>query len=390
MKKRNLLPALVIVIIFFGGIFTGVLITGNKSESGQSNTIKIDNAPKSAIKPKEKALPQIDKTKSKVLISYVQDYRDPNMIDYSKLTHVIFSFAHPTKDGGMLLNGDQPLKNLRTIVMKAKKTNTKVEIAVGGWFHMYGGESYPYFQAAISNPTSRTKLVNELTSFAVREKLDGIDIDFEHPRSNADAQNLAAFAKELSQQLHPKKKELSVAVYPKINANTLKEIGAVKYDPSMFQYVDHVNIMAYDGQWDDGYHAENLSTYPYAEKIVEYWGNYFDQQKLSRDKLVLGVPLYAQPADPKIKQVSYSTIVNQNPANAANDTVKMNGTTYYYNGDTTMKKKTKLALEHGFGGMMLWEAGHDAQGPKSITSILFGAIKDSSKEPLKYYTVKKN
>jgi len=384
MKKRKLLLVLVIVLTFLGGIYTGVQFSSNKQQEKQ---IDMKDAPQSAIKPQTKELPKVEKTHSKVLIGYIQDFRDPNQVDYSQLTHVIFSFAHPTKDGSILLNGDSALKNLRTTVANAKKYNTKVILAVGGWFDISGGESYPYFKAAISNPSSRTKLVNELTSLADRENLDGIDIDFEHPRSKEDAENLAAFAKQLSAQLHPKKKELSVAVYSKIHAVTLTEIGFVQYEPSMFKDVDHVNIMAYDGQWDGGYHAANLSPYPFTEKIVNYWSQLFESQNISKEKLVLGVPFYAQPKDPKIKQLSYGAIINQNPANANSDTVNMNGTTYYYNGAATMKKKTQLALDYGFGGMMLWELGLDAKGSNSLTSSISDTIEKSDNSPVKYYTV---
>ncbi|MFK9093603.1 glycoside hydrolase family 18 protein [Bacillus salipaludis] len=387
MKKRTILLSLVIAITFIGGIMTGALFSTNNAKD---KTIHIEQLPKSAIKPGTKELPKVEKTQSKVLIGYVQDFRDPNAVDYSKLTHIIFSFAHPTKDGGILLNGDSAVKNLRAVVSNAKKSNTKVMLAVGGWFHINGGESYEYFKTAISNPVSRTKLVNELTSIADREQLDGIDIDFEHPRGEADAENLAAFTKELSAQLHPKNKELSIAVYLKIHAVTLTEIGFVVYEPSMFEDVDHVNIMAYDGQWDDGYHAANLAPYPFTEKIVNYWADLFDKNNLPKEKLVLGVPFYAQPEDPKVKQVSYGAIINQDPANAAKDTVSMNGKTYYYNGDATMKKKTDLALAHSFGGMMIWEVGLDSQGSHSLTGTIFNTLKDSNTEPIKYYAVKKN
>lgn len=370
MKKRKLLLALVIVITFVGGIFTGILFSKNKAQQ-VSQQLNIDAVPESSKNLKEKATPQLGLEKSKVLIAYVQDYRDPDIVDYSKLSHVIFSFAHPTADGGLLLNGESAINNLRAMVTKAQKHNTKVILAIGGWFHMNGGESYEIFKTAISNPESRTKLVNELTSIADREKLDGIDIDFEHPRSQADAANLAAFAKELSDQLHSKGKELSIAVYAKIHAEAGTVTDFVVYEPSMFQYVDHVNIMAYDGQWDGGYNAANLSPYPFTEKIVNYWANLFDQNGIAKEKLVLGVPFYAQPEDPAVKQVSYAAIINKDPANAANDTVSMNGTTYHYNGVNTMQKKTKLALDHGFGGMMIWEAGHDSRGEHSLTTAIF-------------------
>ncbi|MBT2723187.1 glycoside hydrolase family 18 protein [Bacillus sp. ISL-46] len=388
MNKRHLLLGLVIAVTFIGGILTGVIFTKNNEMQDRPNTQILEDAPKSAIKPNSKELPKLKKASSKVLIGYVQDFRDPNMVDYSKLTHVIFSFVHPTKDGGILFNGDPALKNLRDVVKNAKKHDTKVILAIGGWSHIKGGESYNYFKPAISDPKSRATLVKELTNVAVREKLDGIDIDFEHPRSTEDAQNLSAFAKELSAQLHPKKKELSIAVYSKIHAVTLTEVAAIQYDPSMFKTVDHVNIMAYDGQYDGSYNAANLSPYPYTEKIVNYWTNLFETQKLSKEKLVLGVPSYAQPEDPKIKQVSFAAIINNNPANAGKDTIQMNGTTYHYNGGVTMIKKTRLALDHGFGGMMMWEIGHDAQGSQSLTGTIFTELKNSSKEPVKYYTAK--
>ncbi|MEH7113595.1 glycoside hydrolase family 18 protein [Neobacillus niacini] len=377
MKKRTVLLTLVVLFTFIGGIFTGVLYSKSKSEQN-SKPIKIDESPRSEKNPEEKDIPPESIEEAKVLMGYVQDFRDPNVVDYSKLTHVIFSFAHPTSDGGILLNGDSAINNLRTMVTNAKEHNTKVMLAVGGWFHINGGESYEPFKAAISNPDSRTRLVNELTSIVDREQLDGIDIDFEHPRSKADAANLTAFTSELSSQLHPKGKELSIAVYAKIHAVTGTEMGFVVFEPSMFQYVDHVNIMAYDGQWDGGYNAANLSPYPFTENIVNYWATLFDENNLPKEKLVLGVPFYAQPEDPAIKQVSYAAIINQDPANAANDTVSMNGTIYHYNGVTTIQKKTNLALEHGFGGMMLWEAGHDSKGEHSLTSVIFNELVKST------------
>ncbi|RFB19335.1 chitinase [Bacillus sp. HNG] len=317
----------------------------------------------------------------------MQDFRDPNQIDYSKLTHIIFSFVHPTKDGQILFTGEHAVDNLRNMVTNAHKHHTKAMLAVGGWFHMNGGESYDYFSAALSNTNSQTKLVNALIGVVERENLDGIDIDFEHPRTDADAKNLHQFIKILGDKLHANNKELSIAVHSKIHGQTLTELGYVKYEPTMFQYVDHVNIMAYDGQWDGGYHAENLSPYPFTESIVNYWSTLFDSHKLPKSKLVLGVPFYGQPADSSIKPVSYDAIIENNPENAVKDTVNMNGTTYYYNGQTMMTRKTELSLNHGFGGMMIWELGLDAKGGNSLTNSLYESI--AATRIKNYYTLKK-
>ena len=379
MKKR-FLPLMIVLLTFMGGFISGTIYSNTQKTKTIATSVK---AAHSAKIPAVKKEPQLKKQESKVLIGYVQDFRKPDEIDYKNLTHVIFSFAHPNADGSLLMNGDHAVKNLRAIVTNAQKHDTKVMLAIGGWYHINGGESYDYFKAAISNSASRKKLVHELVSFAEKEKLDGIDIDFEHPRSTEDARYLADFAKELSEQLKPNGKELSIAVNAKVHSVTGTEIHSVVFEPSMFKYFDHVNLMAYDGQWDGEYNAANLSPYSYSANIVAYWTALFDKYGFSREKLVLGVPLYAQPEDPSIKQVSYEAITNHHPANTGKDQVQMNGTTYHYNGHSTLKKKTDLALSQQLGGMMLWEAGLDAKGDHSATALISGEL--NKQEDPRYY-----
>ncbi|MBT2684954.1 glycoside hydrolase family 18 protein [Bacillus sp. ISL-37] len=381
--KKLYLPLMIVLLTFIGGFISGTLYSNTQKTKTIANSAAAAHSTKI---PGVKKEPQLKEQESKVLIGYVQDFRKPDEIDYNSLTHVIFSFAHPNSDGSLLMNGDHADKNLRAIVTNAQKHDTKVILAIGGWYHINGGESYDYFKAAISNPASRKKLVHELVSFAEKEKLDGIDIDFEHPRSTEDAQYLAVFAKELSEQLKPKGKELSIAVNAKVHSVTGTEIHSVVFEPSMFKYFDHVNLMAYDGQWDGEYNAANLSPYSYSANIVAYWTDLFDKHGFSREKLVLGVPLYAQPEDPSVKQVSYEAIINHNPANTGKDQVDMNGTTYHYNGHSTLKKKTDLALSEQLGGMMLWEAGLDAKGNHSATALISGELKNQ--EDPRYYTRK--
>jgi chitinase len=376
MKKPNILLSMVIAITFIGGFFTGVVYnkTSNQERPEVTEKLTINQVPHAKRELVKKETPKIKKEKSKVLIGYVQDFRDPNAVNYAKLTHVIFSFAHPTEDGRLLFNGETAMNNLRKMISNAHTHGTKAMLAVGGWYHIKGGESYSYFKEAISDSTSRDNLVNELISFVDRENLDGIDIDFEHPRTSVDAKNLATFIKQLNGELHDRNKELSIAVNAKVHSVAGTEITNVVFEPSMFKDVDYVNVMAYDGQWDGEYNAANLSPYSYNENIVNYWKDLFDDHNIAKEKLVLGVPLYAQPENPEINQVSYSAIINNNPENAQRNTVKMNGTIYHYNGEASVKKKTKLALENGFGGIMLWEIGLDAAGQNSLTTFISETI----------------
>ncbi len=381
MKLRKFISIIILCVTFTIGFSFGVFY---KTNSIETIRLEVQNAPGSEKAPFQKALPKRVPASQKVLIGYVQDYHNPSKIDYTNLTHVVFSFAHPTKEGKLILNGDMAKQNLKQMVSLAHKHDTKVMLAVGGWYHINGGETYDYFKEAIANHNSRKTLIQELVNISYNENLDGIDIDFEHPRSKEDAQLLNTFIKELNEKLIDK--ELSIAVYSKIHSVTGKENHSVVFNPSMFQYVDYVNIMAYDGQWDGAYNAANLSPYPFIENIVNYWSQLFDTHSISKEKLVLGVPFYAQPKDPHAKQLTYSAIVNRDVSAAYNDLIEIDGMEYHYNGIETIQRKTKLAIENGFGGMMLWEAGFDVSGPNSLTASISNMYEQGQQQEL-YYSI---
>ncbi|RDU36566.1 chitinase [Neobacillus piezotolerans] len=371
LSRKKIVLGIMLLAFFAGGFFSGIYYSGNL---GKDESIPSSNS-KGKKNKNDKTNPSIA---SKVVIGYVQDFRNPEEIDYPAFTHILFSFAHPTADGSVLFNGSMARENLRKTVSLAHQEGAKAILAVGGWYHIQGGESYPYFSAAISNPEARKNLVNNLIRIVETENLDGIDLDFEHPWTKRDAASLELLAEELSERLKPAKKELSIAVYSKINAVTGEAVESVMYTPGIFKAADHVNIMAYDGQWDGGYNAENLAPYGFAENIVRYWSTQFDQLGIPREKLVLGVPLYGQPENPEAKQVSYAAIVEKDPSSAGKDTISMNDTVYFYNGIETVKKKTELAMANGFGGMMVWEAGHDSEGDTSIARAIGEKMKSIS------------
>lgn len=364
MKKRSFFIAAAILVLIGGSM--AVYDRVHDSVNTSTDTV----VPKSQKGAGKKSVPKTKSANPKILAGYVQDFRDPEKINMAYYTHIIFSFAHPTADGDVLLNGDRALEHLRKIVSEANQQGTKVILAVGGWYHIHGGESYPYFKKAISSPGSRKRLASELTMLVRKEKLDGIDIDFEHPRTKEDAANLAAFARDLSVMLRPAGKELSIAVNAKINSISGMENDSVVFEPGMFEYFERVHLMAYDGQWDGGYNAANLSTISYSQNIINYWTRLFDRHGYSREKLILGVPLYGQPEDPGAKQVSYEALMKNNPGNIVKDSVTLNGMTYHYNGHSTLKKKTTLAIDQQLGGMMIWEAGLDAKDHSSAANVI--------------------
>jgi hypothetical protein len=90
-----------------------------------------------------------------------------------------------------------------------------------------------------------------------------------------------------------------------------------------------------------------------------------------KSKLMLGVPFYGRTSWPGGGELEYRNIVKNNPGL---DPTSDNSGGYSFNGTTTLKAKTDLVLNNGYGGMMIWEITHDYKDGTNPGGRLLSAI----------------
>src|SRR6478609_5092537 len=156
-------------------------------------------------------------------------------IQYSKLTHINYSFVEPTSDGSGDLTAVPSPTKLTSIVTQAHAANVKVFIAVGGW-----GDGNDSEWAAITSSSAKINIFrNNIMALVWQYNLDGVDIDWEFPSNNAEATGFVNLMAALSDTLHKANMKLSAAVIAQ--GSTTDYIS-----PDSFDSVDWFNIMAYD------------------------------------------------------------------------------------------------------------------------------------------------
>ncbi|MEU4423311.1 glycosyl hydrolase family 18 protein [Actinoplanes sp. NPDC024001] len=269
-------------------------------------------------------------------------------VQYSKLTHINYSFALPNANGTL-----QPIENtakLQQLVTLGHQNNVKISLAIGGWND--GNDSA--FESLAANAGTRTTFVNSVMNVVRQYNLDGIDMDWEYPDPGASATNYTALMQQLSTALHNEDKLLTAAVVSE--GNTANGV-----QPAVFGYVDWLNIMAYDG-------GTPHAGYDWSINAANFWKS----RGLPKAKTVLGVPFYSRPG-----YYTYAQLVAMDPANANRDCTTVGGAQQCYNGLPTVRRKTQWALANA-GGIMNWELSQDATGANSLVSAIYETVMGGS------------
>lgn len=274
-----------------------------------------------------------------------------NTIQYNKLTHINYAFVLPNNDGS-LRAVENPSK-LSSLVSLAHANNVKVSIAVGGWND--GNDSA--FEALAANSGSRTTFVNNLVNFVNQYNLDGVDMDWEYPDPGASANNYTALMTQLGSAMHSRGKLLTAAV-----VSEGYSVDGVQ--TAVFNQVDWLNIMAYDG-------GSPHANYDWSINSINLW----KARGLPASKAVLGIPFYSRPG-----YFTYSALVALDPANANRDCTTAGGAQQCYNGIPTVKRKTQWALANA-GGVMNWELSQDTTGSTSLVSAMYDTIMGGTTPP---------
>ena len=274
------------------------------------------------------------------IIGYLPDW--DGAVDATQLalvTHVNYAFVIPNADGSISEPGNE--EKLTTLVPMAHARGVKVLISVGGWGHEKA------FSAMASFAITRDRFVQNISAYADKFALDGIDMDWEYPQL-VDSQNYTTLMQNLRAQTKQRKQLLTIAVVS--HGSNAEGTSA-----EVLGMCDFVNVMVYDGTPESEH-----STMALAVQSMQYWHD----RGLPQGKMILGVPFYSRPSE-----LPFKKIVESQPGARDMDSVELNGVTNYYNGLSTMRAKTQLAQKLG-SGIMIWHLGLDAEGEASLLRVI--------------------
>jgi len=250
-----------------------------------------------------------------------------------QLTDLILFSAAPSATGELDL---ARVKSLPWERLRAFKTREHVRLllCVGGWGHSDG------FAAVAASPEMRRSFAQSAVRACREQGLDGLDLDWEHPKDTAEQSGYGALLTELRKAFRPHGLQLSVtmAAWQKLPA-------------AGFQAADWVQVMAYD-------HPGRHSTSEAAQADVTS----LTARGVPAEKIILGLPFYGRHTDRRAETLTYREIVTRYQPRPEVDEVEG----LYFNGPATIRAKTEYALRSRLGGVMVWELGQDAPGEQSL------------------------
>jgi chitinase len=217
-----------------------------------------------------------------------------------KVTRINYAFANI--HNGRIVNGfENDDQNLAALVaLKKQNPSLTVLVSVGGW--QWSG----VFSDMALTQASRAAFIGSVAEFVGRNQLDGLDIDWEYPGLEGstkhfrpeDKQNYTLLLKETRARFDELEKQLHRPLYLTIATGASPEFLEHTEMDKVQQYVDTVNLMAYDYYEPDsdattGHHAP-LFTNPADPKKVSADDSVraYEAAGVSAGKIVLGVPFY--------------------------------------------------------------------------------------------------
>ena len=301
-------------------------------------------------------------TQGFTVVAYYPSWKPSSMekIQHDVVTHLIYAFAIPTKEGTLL-----PLENAyaaQSLIEAAHQKGNKVLLGVGGWSYQ-GNTLQSVFEQATATDEKLYRLGDAILTMCDQYGFDGVDMDWEHPNvSNGSSKRYEKLMLYLSEKLHAKGKLLTAAVLGGVSPEgTVYRDATLAHTDKVLSCVDWINVMAYDG--GDG---ERHSSYSLAVASATYWK---ETRGVPANKVVLGMPFYGRPS-----WATYSAILAADPDAYGKDVTTINGVEVHYNGIPTIQDKTYYAKKH-LGGVMVWEVTQDtADREKSLLTAIGEAL----------------
>ena len=225
-----------------------------------------------------------DAQAERYVVAYVASWTTQELPDPTLMTHINYAFGHVTDsfDGVRIQNPDF----LRKVVgLKVQNPKLRVVLSVGGW------TSGNFSEMAATKKTRRA-FAKDCRRVVDEYGLDGIDIDWEYPTSNAagiscspdDTDNFTLLMRDLRAALG-NDRLLTIATVADAKYINLRDC---------IDYLDFVNIMAYDVANPPKHHTTLYRSELSGRITVEEAVEAHLKAGVPKEKLLLGMPLYGR------------------------------------------------------------------------------------------------
>jgi len=335
----------------------------------------------------------------------------PGQIDAQQLTRVNYAFAN-IKDGRMVTGFAFDGQNFAMLnSLKKQNPDFTVLVSVGGWLWSTN------FSDVSLTGESRKIFINSVMDFLAKYDLDGLDIDWEypgmvgsgHPFRNVDSDNFTHLLKELRTRFDERSAKTHRKLYLTFAAGSSQDYLAHTNMKQAQQYVDTVNLMAYDyvepgSDPLTGHHAPMLTNPADARNYsADASVQMFEKAGVPAKKILLGLPFYGHVWG-EVADVNHGLMQPGKPVpnayapySAITTTMLKQGYTrywdpvaeapYLYNPDKhifvsyedqqSIALKGSYVLAHKLGGVMFWDYSGDPSGAL-LTAINNSLLPDSS------------
>ncbi|WP_176014301.1 glycoside hydrolase family 18 protein [Victivallis sp. Marseille-Q1083] len=306
-------------------------------------------------------------------------------VRYDTYNFVFQAFLNANRDGVLQL--DERYLPYPELVEQAHKNGAKVIVSLGG-----GG--FGDFPVILETPEKLRKFADAIVDFVDRNDYDGVDLDWELPRTPEDGERW----KELMITLRLKLDKTGNEKGRKMYLTSALPAGEWAYefiDKAVLRTcLDYINVMCYDHNWgkaayhaplfadpEDPLHDSTVEGLEYLEKVVG----------VPRARLSVGVPFYgntyrhtprfAKAEDDNWFDDSYASMISRSDGWKKVYEPNSKGTWYFspdgsqimtLDSPQSIYEKTQWALSNGYGGVFCWAMVHDRMpdGSRPLTDAM--------------------
>lgn len=220
----------------------------------------------------------------------------PSHIDPHLCTHIIVGFASVVNC--TLDLGDNAWIYERVVALKNREPKLKVMVSAGGNTELHDG-----FSEMVKNHANRKRFIQSVLNVTKTFHLDGFDVDWEFPAwLGADEREKIHFV-QLLQELRKEFDRSGQNLILTVAVAAPQAIVDQSYSvPEMAEYVDFVNLMAYDYHFYVWYFPVtdmNAPLFPRGTETgylstlnVNFSAHYWVARGMPREKIVVGIPAY--------------------------------------------------------------------------------------------------